>query len=906
MKYSINVNGNIVAERDIFSLGGFIPQGRVGGKIANESQLSQDGNCWLAAGDISGRPDVRIKDNAYVGNFVGTTGMHTDGTIEFSGNTLIPGSIIVRNPIADPVNNFFARDSFIGVSMDVLCGPAATTTAFPFEQGGYVANAPAGTAFDSAAMKETATSICRGTAVIRCGKDTRVYIPTGYIGRLFWGYYSEYGIAVYSGVSEDITAGLKKLSHPMYNILVIQIANASGTAMTPAQLLATGAKILGHISGSVLQDIRPESASGAYVMDNSSLISTTDNFGLSTTRLIVLSGRMSNTNMYTPRQDNRLYGTFHNVELLEYTKLLDDSWRTHVNRDRFVTGIDCPLLRVDDNLFSKSLAATGDLVLRNCIVPKATFENDAVNGNVYEDIDFSYANEFIRNIVAGRNLYSSHREGLYACESNGELLGLISYPGNMADTARISEERETTMLDGNILESGGYANYQIGAYFETGKSILSSRVRTGKPIKGGTDLPTVPTGWKISSVYHLDENLNFVTGALGPSSLDHTKPYFLILFGKDDDSNISVSDVVALNLAITMKDLYKTPEITGSAYVGAGVTVRGDVKLIGDPYVNRLLDVNVWERGSLSSAINGWEVGKYPPGSPTEVNRVRFKEIVQAEPGATITCNSGYWVSCYFYDSDGNYISSSGWVQTTIAPNETASFGAILKKAATSGEDGGYIEDSNIPLANVKYLRAFKKRRYITNENQYDRKSPEDILIGPDYWRIAAISTGGAYVGRTYGSLIQSSSVWAILKIPLNAGMSWTVSSGNPAPYQFANSSWDALTKLLGLGVVGSPALTGLELKKASGENMILSDVTSARIIVEFVPTPRIVVPYGYSSLTVGGAKVRMYDNAVLSKPMDVSKQQGEIVLRGDAVARYDFVTVPCFCSIGHSDAIIP
>lgn len=41
-KYSINSAGYIVAERDIYSLGGFIPRGSVGGKVASEKQLSQD------------------------------------------------------------------------------------------------------------------------------------------------------------------------------------------------------------------------------------------------------------------------------------------------------------------------------------------------------------------------------------------------------------------------------------------------------------------------------------------------------------------------------------------------------------------------------------------------------------------------------------------------------------------------------------------------------------------------------------------------------------------------------------------------------------------------------------------------------------------------------------------------
>ena len=66
MKYRINSAGRIVAERDIYSLGGFIPKGCLGGFIADEKQLSQEGECWLANGDISGRPDIVIKDNAYV------------------------------------------------------------------------------------------------------------------------------------------------------------------------------------------------------------------------------------------------------------------------------------------------------------------------------------------------------------------------------------------------------------------------------------------------------------------------------------------------------------------------------------------------------------------------------------------------------------------------------------------------------------------------------------------------------------------------------------------------------------------------------------------------------------------------------------------------------------------------
>lgn len=903
MKYSINGTGNIVAERDIYSLGGLIPKGSVGGKIASEAQLSQEGECWLTSGDISGRPDIVIKDNAYVGTFTpGVNPVHTDGVTEFSGNTLIPGNLSVRSFVADTKNNVFIKDSFIGVSMDVLCGPRTTATAFPFEQGGYLSTAPRGTAFSSGAIQTSDINLCRSTdAVIRCGLSTYVYLPTGYSGRILWAY-TEGGTAVYSGESEIIPSGLNKISHPVYKRFMLHITKVDGTAMTPTDLLATGAKILGHISGSLLMDLRPESVSGQYVIDNSSFIMNTDNFGLATTQVRFLAGSIYDTTMYTKTdgQDYKLYGTFRNVERLEYTKYLGDSHRTNANRDTYVSGFDCPLLRVDDDTYDTSLTGTGDLVLRNCILPKASFTHDAVNGNTYEGIDFSYANEFIRNIVAGRNLYSSHREGLYACESNGELLGLISYPGNMDDTARLSEAQDTIRLDGNILESGGYANYQIGAYFETGKSILSSRVRTGKPIKGGTDLPTVPTGWKISSVYHLDENLNFVTGALGPSSLDPTKPYFLILFGKDDDSNISVSDVVALNLAITVKDLYKTPEITGSAYVGEGCTVRGDVQLIGDPYVNRTFDVNLWERGTTQAGVlpnyPTWSDRKIPTGAG---NRFRFIDTVPVEPGAKITCNSGYWITCYFFDDNGNYLSSPGWGQiANTAPANSAFVGIIIKKATAASEPGGLIEDSDIPLANVKYLRAFKKRRYITNE--LDRTSPEDILLKPGDF-------GNYYVGRipgeTYDSKKGHDANYLALFRPVNVpGIGATINRA--VGFTPSYGSLDALTKFIStdLSLIPNTVFFGGGFGKSPVAAILPSEAPDARFIIEFIPSPRIVVPYGSAALLISGPKIRMYDNAVLSRNLN---QQGEIVLQGDAVMGYDFNSGDCMCSNGHSDAII-
>lgn len=903
MKYSINGTGNIVAERDIYSLGGFIPQGTVGGKIASEAQLSQDGECWLVAGDISGRPDIRIKDNAYVGTFTpGANPVHTDGVTEFSGNTLILSNILVRSFVADTKNNVFIKDSFIGVSMDVLCGPRTTTTAFPFEQGGYVSTAPRGTAFSSAMIQSGDVNLCRSTdSVIRCGLNTYVYLPTGYSGRIFWSY-TQGGTAVYSGESKVIPSGLTKIEHPVYKRFMLHITKIDGTAMTPADLLATGAKILGHISGSLLIDIRPESASGQYVMDKSSLLLTSDNFGLNTTQLRFLAGSMYDTTMYTKtdRQDYKPYGTFRNVERLEYTKYLDDSHRTAATRDTYISAYDCPLLRVDSTTYNDALAAKGDLVLRRCIVPKAAFQDDVVNGNTYEDIDFSYANDFIRQIIAGSNLYSSHREGLYACESNGGVLGYVSYPGNVGNTARLRQAEKYIPLDGSIMEQGAYGDGGMGSYYESSKSDNPIRVRTGKPLPTfGLVFPSLPAGYSVRALYYLDEDFIIRSTSTDPTGLDTTYPYVVMLFRKDDDSAINVTDFIALNRTLRIIDHAKAPEITGSAYVGEGCTVRGDVQLHGDPYVNRLLDVNAWERGTMAGDLTGktYEEGKTDTFAG---NRFRSVGAIPVESGSSVSCAEGYYMYAYWYDERGIYKSQSSWGKTIAVTEGNYFLGIVLKKATAASGTGELIDESDIPLANVKYLRAFKKRRYITNE--LDRTSPEDILIGPDYWEQGTAGGGRADAGKTYEELKATSGTTIRLKRPINVSPTSSISSASG--FSRYIRVLDAVTKFH----LGEPlnsakrALLAVIIQKDPSAATTPSEVVNSRLVLEFVPQPRIIVPYGSATLFISGPKIRMYDNAVLSRNLN---QEGEIVLSGDAVMGYDFDAGSCMCSNGHSDAII-
>lgn len=904
-KYSINSAGRIVAERDIYSLGGFIPKGRVGAKIADETQLSQNGECWVAGGDISTRPDIVIKDNAYIGDFLaGTNPVHTDIITEFSGNTLIPGYLSVRCFAADTKNNTFIKDSFIGVSMDVLCGPASTATAFPFEQGGFNKDVPAGTLFTSASMRTGDANICRTTANLRLGKDTYIYIPTGHNCRILWGYWNTAGQLAYSGESFSVTQALTKLSHPVYRLAMVHISKDNGTAMTPADLLNTGAKILGHISGSLLMDLRPESVSGEYVMDNSSFIMPTNNFGLATTQLRFLAGGLFNTNMYTPtdRQDYKPYGTFRNVEHLEYSKYLGDSHRTVATRDRYISAYDCPLLRVDDNTYDTTLTATGDLTLRRCIVPKGMFQNDAVNGNTYENIDFSYANEDLGlNIPGYTNFLSSHKEGLYRLDlSGGATNGLVSHKGNLDSSGRLFPDIKETPLDGNSIEQGSYTGVFDG-FYEDQKNTAANRVRTGKPLLTlGASFPSVPAGYKATFIVYLREDFKVQASQVDPTTIDTNNPYFVMVFGKTDNSVVTPSEFIALGLSLGMSDYTKVPEITGSAYVGAGVTVRGDVQLIGDPYVNRILDVNLWEKGSISEGQinNGWDAAKNAPGGPTEVDRRRLKEVIQVEPGAKITCNSGYWVNCYFYDSAGKYISSPGWGQIASTAPDNAAFAGVILKKSESASGTGYIEDSDIPLASVKYLRAFKKRRYIVNE--LDRKSPEDILLSVDYWEQGTAGGGQADAGKTYEELKATSGTTIRLKRPINVSPTSSISS--VSGFSRYIRVLDAATKFH----LGEPlnsakmALLAAIIQKDPSAAITPSEIPNSRLMLEFVPQPRIIVPYGASGLTVQGMRIRMYDNSVLTKNINGPEA---LILKGDAVLSH--LPGGCVCGWGDYDAIV-
>lgn len=893
MKYSINSAGRIVAERDIYSLGGFIPRGSVGGKVASKNQLSQNGECWLANGDISKRPDIRIRDNAYIGNFSSADGIHTDGITEFSGDTKIPGRIIVRNPIADPVNNFVANNTFIGISMDVVCGPESNTKAFPFGQGSYNTNALKGTLFEKMVVTPAPTDTCRGIADVRVGTDTYVYVPSGYNCRVFWAYIdAATGKPAYAGEAFNTTASLTKLYHPVYNLCRLTFGKAGG--LTPAQLETSGAKIIGHVNDSVLMDFRPESASGTYVMDGCNFVMPTDNYGFATTQLRFLAGELINTTMYSSvnRSEYKLFGSFRNVGHIEYTKYLGDTHRAMATRDRFISAYDCPLLRVDETTYNISLTAKGSLVLRRCIVPKAVFTSNIFNGDVYEDIDFSYAQEHLGKTFIGNKLVSSHRQGLYAASFNNIIVGFVSRPENAADGAYLGPDAKDDPLDGSVIEQGTYNNTLIGHYYEDTKTDFSNRVRTRVPFSTeGAYLPTMPSDFKIAVACYLDENFILADAETDPTSVSSDYPYFVLAFGKSDNSAITPKDFAALNLNIRSYDYASVPTISGNGFVGEGCNVRGDVEVIGQSYVNRVLDVNLWERGTTGAQAPTWEEAK---GSQVLPHRVRLVDTIRVRPGDTVTCKDAYYVECNAFDGNGQFLSRSAWVKSYKVPENASFLGLVLRPVSD-----GYMDESDIQAAEVRYVTEFKKARYITNE--LDRKDPSDTLLTPDYWESGTIAVGDGTDGEPYESLKIPNGSFLRLKrlVSFSPNSLIKVNSG----FSGALHLFDPETRFYVNGLMPSDprrALFSILVGKDPIGPISPSDITAARVVVEYVPTPRIVFPFGGSNIRLEKTRVRLYDNAVLAKTITSGT---DVVLKDNAVMGN--TPGACVCGNGHGDAII-
>ena len=598
---------------------------------------------------------------------------------------------------------------------------------------------------------------------------------------------------------------------------------------------------------------------------------------------------MINTTCVTEALTQRkVFGTFTNIDYMEYF------WDGDTNhRDTVITASDCPLLRVSPNTIKRSLLDTGTLVLRNCIVPAGDFEHDVIDGDTYENIDFSYTREFLSTRVVNRRLICSHRQGLYNMfAEGGNMLGRISYPDNVKDATSLTESHEIIMLDGSMIESGTYAG-DPGKAYEDNKIPATNRVRMIRPVSTrGAVFPNIPAGYSVRAVHYLDESFILRKAVENPSTMEGEFPFYVMSFQKTDpNANLPASEFVSKNAYLNVNNYTKVPEITGSAYLGAGVIVRGDVQLHGDPYVNRVFDINEWDRGGLNTAPGlTWDVMK--DGRNSDV-RMTTKSIYPVNPGDTISVSGAYRILLCWFNEDRKLMSDTGWNDGTLTVPANVHYVGI---ALSTKPDLKFIDFSDVPLAGVKYLRAFKKRRYITNE--LDRKSPEDILLADYYWEQGAFYTDTGRVGRPYNDIKYTQSDRLRLSKPLPAGNA-TLTVANY--WEYAMAKFDAGTRLLESSSEGY-SMVSMTLRKAPPVTVNPSDAKDARLVITCIPQPRIIVPYGSNTLNINGVKIRMYDNAVLSRNFN---QEGSITLQGDAVMGYDFDSGACLCSNGHDDAII-
>lgn len=898
-KYSINSAGNIVAERDIYSLGGFIPKGSVGAKVANELQLSQDGECWIDSGDVSLQPNIRVKDNAFFQKYSSLVSLPTDVDIEISGNSLILSDTITQ-PLIETKSSLFVKDCYIATEHNLLCTPATNTAGFPFESGSYDADAAKGTPL--ADMKLANASFCRSIRESQEGKETYVYFPGGMTCRILWLYKDADGAFKYSGETVSLASNYARIYHPVYKYFVFYFYQVGLTIDT---LESKGCRLIDRPSLSARNVLILNSSSGAYTMTESTVRRFLTDWSTATIKTWRLAGRLDRSNLVMGSiSDQRFYGTFSDIAYLEHDRVGDAAHDTKEKRDKFVIASGCPLLRLDAGTYGGTIIDSGEpLVFRNCIVPKAYLTHNKVLGDTYENLDFSYAQEFLGAAVGNGSLRSSHTQGHYdvfsVAPSNNHV-ATVSRPGNAEASTIFGGDTVDLYLDGNIIEQGTY-EFIPGASFEDCKIGAGDRVRMSRPVSTkNTGFPTVPAGYKVRYAYYLDESLIVVDAEEEPTSISADYPYVLLAFRREDSAALlSVSDFVKLNVYIRSYDYTHVPFISGNGYVGAGVTVRGDVQVIGQPYVDRIYDRNLWELGSVSTVQEGWEQAKNAPGSVTENNRLRFKELIPVKPGSVITCADGFNIIGYFYAEDGSYIMARDWGVTTTAPDNTAYLGIIIRKGASPGTT---ITLSDLVSAHVRCVEPFKTTRYITNE--LDRKNPNDILLTPDYWEQGSMSSGAAYDGKKYNELKTPYSLAIRLKKPINIhvpGQTTAEGSGFSVSKQYFDGE-TSIYSPAGAAEQAKAALTTMVIVKSPAADIVPSESPDTRVFVEYIPAPRIVLPHGVTSSAINRTKVRLYDNAVISK----SYQNGEkVVLTGNATSGYTPRFMECICANGHDDAII-
>ena len=119
-----------------------------------------------------------------------------------------------------------------------------------------------------------------------------------------------------------------------------------------------------------------------------------------------------------------------------------------------------------------------------------------------------------------------------------------------------------------------------------------------------------------------------------------------------------------------------------------------------------MFDINEWDRGGLNTAPGlTWDVMK--DGRNSDV-RMTTKSIYPVNPGDTISVSGAYRILLCWFNEDRKLMSDTGWNDGTLTVPANVHYVGI---ALSTKPDLKFIDFSDVPLAGVKYLRAFKKRR---------------------------------------------------------------------------------------------------------------------------------------------------------------------------------------------------
>ena len=676
-KYSINSAGLIVAERDIYSLGGFIPKGKTGGKIANENQLSQDGECWLDSGDISTFPNLKIKDNAFISGISQvTTYKNTDITI--SGDSRILGNISPSSLEECGRPSLTIHNSEISTifSSVIFDKDGSKEPQFALvEQGDFnYEGAERGTPIEN--LKATSTSaVRRALALISSYHSRIVGIPSNITCTLIYTYIDVNNVEVYAGEYKRVTGGSIDLYNPTYSRCYAVFWNSS--TMTPDSFYTYNVHIENYVTVRDYYIVSAAFYKPSSIVDSNLYIAETPDIQIIS---LAIAGGLYGCKRTVCEENSillrKIFGTFYNIGYLFFAAITRNAESLIPNNDLVIRAYDCPLLRLESGTYSGiPLTEKEGLVLRNCIVPKAVFINNPIEGNTYENIDFSYA----QKELGSHNNYkfiSSHYQGMYDVtwpsfpyariarlsgehtfdpaktvlrprrtinigEVSGYDYSLIPHlegyclvaGGNTVygDVKLKGPEYRCLVMGENMFERGSLSGIK-GLTFDMSKTEDISeypRMRTIQLIEAKNgDRVTCDVGYFFQLNY-FDKNQRYISASIWAAGLTienvENVAYIAIIFKKSDTSTQTGDYISYLDIPLVKLTLLCVPE---KRYYAANA---GDIPSDGeggkDPRYT-LLGTGKYEQGDVSNSESNYGKTYEEIKSGTSATYIRPKHVI--------------------------------------------------------------------------------------------------------------------------------------------------------------------------------------------------------------------------------------------------------------------------------------